>query len=182
MRHQSRETAFKIIYQVDMGKNELETALEHTMENDGLSQTEQAFCQQLVTEVAAHLTEIDEIIQRNTTGWNVERMMSVDRNLLRLAVYEMLFSAHIVPRGAINEALELAKIYGKKESSAFINSVLDKVLKNETKRDDVVTAAALQAMAEESHAEPATETVVIEREITQEEAEAFLGEHKRVLE
>lgn len=183
MRHQSRETAFKIIYQVDMGKNELETALEHTMENDGLSQMEQAFCRQLATEVEAHLVEIDEIIQRNTTGWKVDRMMSVDRNLLRLAVYEMLFSAHIAPQGAINEALEMAKIYGKKESSAFINSVLDKVLKNETKRDNLVTAAAAEAMAEETVTEPLAETVVVvEREITQKEADILLGKNSGVLE
>lgn len=182
MRHQSRETAFKIIYQVDMGKNELETALQHTMENDGLSQTEQAFCQQLATEVETHLTEIDEIIQRNTTGWKVDRMMSVDRNLLRLAVYEMLFSAHIAPQGAINEALEMAKNYGKKESSAFINSVLDKVLKNETKRENVVTAVAMEAMAHQSAKEPLLGTVVVEREITQEEANALLGDNRGALE
>ena len=101
MRHQSRETAFKIIYQIDMGKNDLETALRCTMENDGLTQQEQAFCQELVRAVEEHLIEIDEIIQRNTVGWHVERMMSVDRNLLRMAVYEMLYSAHISPKGAL---------------------------------------------------------------------------------
>lgn len=178
MRHQSRETAFKIIYQIDMGKNDLETALRCTMENDGLTQQEQAFCQELVRAVEEHLIEIDEIIQRNTVGWYVERMMSVDRNLLRMAVYEMLYSAHISPKGAINEVLELAKIYGKQESSAFINSVLDKVLKTEEKRSDLVTEAARAAMAHEptlSQAEPQ----VIEREVTAEEADALL--HGKIL-
>ena len=173
MRHQSRETAFKIIYQIDMGKNDLETASRCTMENDGLTKREQEFCQELVCAVEERLTEIDGIIQRNTVGWHVERMMSVDRNLLRLAVYEMLYSAHISPKGAINEVLELAKIYGKQESSAFINSILDKVLRNEEKRSNLVTEAAREVMAEEpalSQAEPQ----VIEREVTAEEADALL--------
>lgn len=173
MRHQSRETAFKIIYQIDMGKNDMETALRCTMENDGLNQTEQAFCRELVQAVEDNLSEIDEIIQRNTVGWHVERMMSVDRNLLRLAVYEMLFSAHISPKGAINEVLELAKLYGKQESSAFVNSVLDKVLNREDKRADVVTAAAREAMAQEP-ALPQEEPSVIRRDVTAEEADALL--------
>jgi len=104
--------------------------------------------------------------------------MSVDRNLLRLAVYEMLYSAHISPKGAINEVLELAKIYGKQESSAFVNSILDKVLKNEEKRSELVTEAAREVMAEEP-ALPQTEPQVIEREVTAEEADALL--HGKIL-
>ena len=174
MRHQSRETAFKIIYHIDMGKNDLETALQHTMQNDGLNQREQVFCRELVTAVEEHLDEIDAIIQRHTTVWRVERMMSVDRNLLRLAVYEMLYSGHISPKGAINEVLDIAKVYGKKESVGFINSILDKVLKNEEKRDTLVTAAAAAVMADET-AIAREEPVVIEREITAEEAESILN-------
>ena len=60
MKHQSRETAFKVIYQIDMGKNDLETALEHTMDNDGLSMKEQQFCRELATAVQDNLAEIDE--------------------------------------------------------------------------------------------------------------------------
>ena len=111
MRHQSRETAFKIIYQVDMGSVDVETALAHTMEEDGLNQREQAFCRELVLAVESNKADIDAIIQRNVTGWTVGRMMSVDRNLLRLAVYEMLYSGHIAQKGAINEAVEMAKFY-----------------------------------------------------------------------
>ena len=68
MRHQSRETAFKIIYQLDIGKNDLETALQHTMEEDGLNRRERAFCQELVMAVEDKLSEIDQIIERNTTA------------------------------------------------------------------------------------------------------------------
>ena len=174
MRHQSRETAFKIIYQIDIGKNDMATALQHTMNNDGLNEREQVFCRELVTAVEEKLTEIDAIIQKHTTGWKVERMMSVDRNLLRLAVYEMLYSAHISPKGAINEVLDIAKVYGKKESAGFINSILDKVLKNEEKRDNLVTEAAAEVMAQPPTLDQ-TEPAVIEHELSEAEAEVILG-------
>ena len=175
MRHQSRETAFKIIYQVDMGSVDVETALAHTMEEDGLNQREQAFCRELVMAVENNKADIDAIIQRNVTGWTVGRMMSVDRNLLRLAVYEMLYSGHISQKGAINEAVDMAKVYGKKESSGFINSVLDKVMKNEERKDSIVTEAAKEAMEEAPIKEDEKVTMIIEREVTEEEAEAILA-------
>ena len=182
MKHQSRETAFKVIYQIDMGKNDLETALEHTMDNDGLSMKEQQFCRELATAVQDNLAEIDEIIQRNMTGWTVSRLMSVDRSLLRLAVYEMLYCGHIAPKGAIDEAIVLAKLYGQKKSSAFINSVLDKVLINEARRENIVTEAATEVMAEEEGEVKPTATLVVERELTVEEAESILKEHRGAVE
>lgn len=176
MRHQSRESAFKAIYQMDMGDTDVESALEHVVEEDNLSETEAAFCTELVTAVIYRLEQIDIIIQRNMTGWRVNRLMSVDRNLLRLATYEIVFSGHISPEGAINEAVEMAKIYGQEQSSRFINSVLDKIRKNEPKQDNVVSEAAKKAAEEEKPVELITET--IERVLTEEEAEAFLKEHQ----
>lgn len=176
MRHQSRESAFKAIYQMDMGDTDVESALEHVVEEDNLSETEAAFCTELVTAVIYRLEQIDIIIQRNMTGWRVNRLMSVDRNLLRLATYEIVFSGHISPEGAINEAVEMAKIYGQEQSSRFINSVLDKIRKNEPKQDNVVSEAAKKAAEEEKPIELITET--IERVLTEEEAEAFLKEHQ----
>ena len=90
-------------------------------------------------------------------------------------VYEMLYSGHIAQKGAINEAVEMAKIYGKKESSGFINSVLDKVMKNEERKDSIVTEAAKEAMAEAPIKEDEKVTMIIEREVTEEEAEAILA-------
>ena len=87
----------------------------------------------------------------------------------------MLYSGHIAQKGAINEAVEMAKIYGKKESSGFINSVLDKVMKNEERKDSIVTEAAKEAMAEAPIKEDEKVTMIIEREVTEEEAEAILA-------
>ena len=121
MRHQSRETAFKIIYQLDILRFLLGYLPRHNL-RFFLRQSRFLRClcrsrrHQIIPPflmaVEEKLPEIDQIIERNTTGWHVGRMMSVDRNLLRLAVYEMLFSAHISPKGAINEAVDMAKVYG----------------------------------------------------------------------
>ena len=172
MRHQGRESAFKIIYQVDVGKNDIETALQVTMENDGLNKKEQAFCRDLVLAVEAHLEELDTIIQRNTIGWNVDRMMSIDRNLLRLAVYEMIYCGHIMPEGAINEAVEMAKIYGKAESPRFINSILDKVLKKEERKSHHMPECAEELMQQPE--EPWEKPMVVRKEISEQEAETLL--------
>ena len=180
MKRQSRETAFKVIYQIDMGKNDMETALQITMDNDGLNQKEQLFCRQLVLAVEEQLDEIDRMIQRNT----IDRMMSVDRNLLRLAVYEIVYGGHITPEGAINEAVELAKVYGQKRSSAFINSILDKVMKNEEKRNGNMVEAAEDA--EETAVQEidavSAEPVVIMHEISEEEAERLMHANRNEIE
>jgi N utilization substance protein B len=78
--------------------------------------------------VRAHLAEIDELLGRVSRNWRLERMARVDRNLLRLAIFELKFSADVPAKVAINEAIEIAKRYGTAESPAFVNGVLDRCL------------------------------------------------------
>lgn len=126
----AREWAFKIIYQTDLGQSDVCQALENTLGEEALDADTIQLCRELVLGVTAHKKEIDTIVEAHTVGWSLHSMMSVNRNLLRLAVYEMQFSTHISPKGAINEAVELAKVYGEEESAKFINSILDKILKS----------------------------------------------------
>lgn len=87
-----------------------------------------AYAEKLVRGVSAHQEEIDQLIGRISLHWRLERMALVDRNLLRLAAYELLHESDGVPRKvAINEAVELAKTFGTRESSAFVNGILDRV-------------------------------------------------------
>lgn len=81
----------------------------------------------LVEGVAAHQEELDALIRQNSEHWRLERMASVDRNLLRLALYELLHEPAIPAKVVINEAVELAKRYGSEESGAFINGILDRI-------------------------------------------------------
>jgi transcription antitermination protein NusB len=86
-----------------------------------------AYLQELVTGVAAHLEELDALIVRHSEHWRLERMTVVDRNLLRVAIYELLYQPEIPTKVVINEAVELAKRYGSEASGGFINGILDQV-------------------------------------------------------
>jgi len=86
-----------------------------------------AYLQALVEGVAAHLEELDALIARYSEHWRLERMAAADRNLLRLAVYELLYQPGIPPKVVINEAVELAKRYGTEASGAFVNGLLDRI-------------------------------------------------------
>jgi len=85
------------------------------------------FCRELVCGVEEHLVEIDETIGTVSENWSVSRMPLVDRNILRLATYEVLFVDDVPASVAINEAVELAKVFGGEDSSKFVNGVLGKI-------------------------------------------------------
>ena len=87
------------------------------------------FVEQLVSGVMAQLPELDATLQRATEHWSVERMAVVDRNVLRCALYELLFLEQIPAKVTMNEAIEIAKAYGSDESGAFVNGILDRIMK-----------------------------------------------------
>ncbi|HXX42056.1 MAG TPA: transcription antitermination factor NusB [Chthoniobacterales bacterium] len=88
------------------------------------------FAQPLIEGMVAHLPEIDERIRRYCENYNLNRISTVDRNVLRLAIYEMLYRDDIPPVVSINEAIELAKTFGGAESGKFVNGILDRVRKD----------------------------------------------------
>jgi len=91
------------------------------------------FAQPLIEGMVAHLPEIDERIRRYSENYEFHRISPVDRNVLRLAIYEMLYRDDIPPVVSINEAIELAKTFGSGDSGRFVNGILDRV-KNDLKR------------------------------------------------
>ena len=88
------------------------------------------FAEQLVRGTLAHKTEIDSFISDNATNWSINRMAVVDRNILRYAVYELLYEDVIPPKVTINEALDISKKYSTPKSTAFINGILDHIHRN----------------------------------------------------
>ncbi len=90
------------------------------------------FAEEIITGTLANLETIDSTIQSAAENWKLDRMSSVDRNILRFAAYELLFDRTIPPAVTINEAIEIAKAFSTLESSSFINGILDKILKNLT--------------------------------------------------
>lgn len=90
------------------------------------------YARELITQTVVHLPEIDAAISAAAENWVMSRMDCIDRTLLRLAVYEMRYEEHLTPAIAINEAIELAKVFGKADSARFINGVLDQIRRQTT--------------------------------------------------
>jgi len=128
-RRLAREIAFRALFQVDVGKCRTELALRHSLEDFNLEQPEQNFVHQLVEGAENNRSVLDEIIKKYLVKWEIDRLSAVDRNLLRLALYEIIYRPDIPHAVSINEALELAKKYGSSgEAVGFINGVLDRAV------------------------------------------------------
>jgi len=122
-RRTAREKALQALFQIDIGKNDTMEAYKYSLDGN----EEDAYLKQLIFGTIEHLNDIDSIITSNLENWTLDRLGNVDRNLLRLAVYEMKYMADVPHSVAINEAIEIAKQYGDDQSSKFINGVLSKV-------------------------------------------------------
>ncbi len=146
-RTRSREFALQILYQMDMsdasmvdafadfwkdksdlGLNEPE---KDVIETDKKDPEVHGYTEKIVKGVLDGLEKIDPMIERYAENWSMERMAYVDRNILRLAAYEILYCDDIPVKVAINEAVELAKRYGESDSSKFVNGILDHIAKTE---------------------------------------------------
>lgn len=128
-RHTARQRALQALYQIDVAQAEPAQALQaaFSAEDEKLDAKTQEFARALVDGVVSHLADLDALIQKHSLNWRVERMAKIDRNVLRLAAFELRFSNDTPGRVVLNEAVELAKSFGTEESSAFINAILDKV-------------------------------------------------------
>ncbi len=124
----SREIAMKRLYAETVGGTDsIEEALEQT-ERD-MSEENKLFSDRLYDGVHAHLTEIDETIEAHAKDWSIQRIAKVDLSILRIAVYELLYET-AVPEGAtVNEAVELAKLFGGEKSAGFVNGILGAIAK-----------------------------------------------------
>jgi N utilization substance protein B len=140
-RRRARELALQALYGLDFDVCEIDEAVdgmelrasEPASEDEDLkdqvrgNEETRAFAADLVRGVANHREEIDTILSSCSTNWKITRMAMVDRNILRMATYELQFLKDIPPKVTMNEAIEIAKRYSTLESSAFINGILDRV-------------------------------------------------------
>ena len=123
-RRVAREKALQALFQIDMSGIEPEVALTNVLEEEGKMD---AYLEQLVLGFIENKERIDGHIRENLEKWSFDRLAKVDRNILRLGVYELLFVEDVPNKVVINEAVEIAKIFGDDQSSKFINGVLSKV-------------------------------------------------------
>jgi N utilization substance protein B len=126
----ARECALQVLYQLDITKDTPENALESFWSNrkdDGMDAALKEFSAELVKGVAQNREEIDKKIVKYAANWQLKRMAVVDRNIMRLGCFELLYREDIPPKVSINEAVELAKKFSGVESGKFVNAILDKV-------------------------------------------------------
>ena len=127
-RRKSRELAMQALFYMDMNPNgSKETALERFCTNFTLSKKARPFFLKLVNGVLQTKSELDSIIEKFSDHWKIGRMACVDRNIIRIAVYELLYCRDIPSKVSINEAVDIGKKFGTEESGAFINGILDSI-------------------------------------------------------
>jgi transcription antitermination factor NusB len=127
-RTQSRELALQLLYQIDLRGDEIKEDVEAALAPaEGGDPEVLEFARDLVQGVQARRPEIDAHIEAVARNWQIRRMAAIDRNILRLATYELLWREDVPPLVTLNEAIELAKKFSTKNSGPFVNGILDNV-------------------------------------------------------
>lgn len=132
MRRQSRELALQLLFQLEFDKDfQLKPTLSRFVTNFDIAKDTVDYSEPLLSGIITNMQEIDAVIQAASPHWKVPRMGTVDRNVIRIAVYELMFKTdEIPPKVAINEAIELGKKFGNTDSASFINGVLDQIARS----------------------------------------------------
>lgn len=126
-RRQAREAALQALYQVDVGGDDPGKALNDISDLTGISPDDLEFMKDLVYGSLQHMKDIDRIISALSKDWNIDRLARVDHNIMRIAAYEILYRDDIPFGVTVNEAVELAKTFGGKDSGKFVNGILAQV-------------------------------------------------------
>ncbi len=135
-RHFSRILAFQSLFEWDFNgrKEDLKKVIKNNLDNSGSKNLEADFVYELAEGVAKNLEKLDETIKKTAAEWPIEQIAPVDRNVLRLGIYELVFLKEVPPKVAINEAVELAKSFGGDASGKFINGVLGTLYQEKDKK------------------------------------------------
>ncbi|MEX0800133.1 MAG: transcription antitermination factor NusB [Dehalococcoidia bacterium] len=133
-RRKAREAALKTLFEADFSGHSPDEALDRQLEDAPLPEDAAEFARHLVHGVLENRDQLDELIRKAAPAWPLEQVAAVDRNILRLAIYEIVLDNRVPMRAAINEAVELAKSFGGEASPKFVNGVLGSVATTGTRR------------------------------------------------
>ena len=128
IRRQARICALQALYELDTTHHQAGDVIRYRLEEQPLPPEGEAFLRQLVSSVLRHREALDALIQKHAPAWPVEQIAIIDRNILRLALVELSPAIGTPPKVAINEAVDLAKLFGSDNSSRFVNGVLGAVM------------------------------------------------------
>ena len=124
IRHKARIIALQALFEADESGHDPQASLNWLAEEQALPETAISYAQELISGVLDNKDQIDSLIRAHAPNWPVEQLSAIDRNILRLAILEILIENKVPLKAAINEAVELAKTFGSYNSSRFINGVL----------------------------------------------------------
>ena len=135
-RRKSREFALQVLYQLNITKQDPNKTLAQFQDHFSGTEARDDFMERLVLGVLEHCQEIDQLIEKYSENWRLDRMNIIDRAILRMATFELLFCEEIPPKATLNEAIELGKRFGSEDSGSFINGILDRI-QNEVVRKPI---------------------------------------------
>lgn len=135
-RRKSRESALQVLYQWDIEQHDDQKGSAHIKEHSLVKEGKDPFLEQIIQGVLDHCQEIDHLIDRYSENWRLDRITPIDRTILRMAIFELLFCEDIPPKVTLNEAVDLGKRYGSEHSGSFINGILDRIL-NEVVKEPI---------------------------------------------
>ncbi|MDM8528123.1 transcription antitermination factor NusB [Anaerolineales bacterium HSG24] len=138
-RRRARAVTLQALYELDYVDHAIETTLTSLVEQFPLPEAAEEFAWSLATGIHSQRDYLDDIVKTLATEWPITQLAAVDRNVLRIAVYEFLFKPEIPPKVTINEAVELAKMFGGESSPRFVNGVLGSLLSHEEIKSEKIS-------------------------------------------
>lgn len=143
-RRASRETAMKLLYQLEIQKDDKSEQIDMALEDENLTDNDKKYIRSVIDGVNENTTLIDSIIEKNSMGWKISRFSKIDLSILRISIYEILYRDDIPFSVSVNEAVELAKRYSNEDSGAFVNGLLAKVTKSDINAEVSNSESALK--------------------------------------
>ena len=126
-RSKSREFAVQALYQLNITKQDVNVVLAQFQERSLPGGEADEFLRRLVLGVLENLPQLDRLIEQYSENWRLDRINTIDRNILRVALFELLYCEEIPPKVTLNEAIDLGKRFGSEDSGSFINGILDRI-------------------------------------------------------
>jgi N utilization substance protein B len=133
-RRKSRELVLKVLYQLAITNQDPQQAIARLQKHFSENEEKDDFSERIVLGVLEHCGEIDRLIEQCSENWRLDRMTIIDRAILRMATFELLYCEEIPPKVALNEAIDLGKRFGSEDSGSFINGILDQILKEASRK------------------------------------------------
>jgi N utilization substance protein B len=133
-RREARKVVLKALYRIEATGSTPEEAYSDICMNWSSSSFDEVYAQRLLKEITTNAQHIDAILKNIVKNWDIERIAIIDRNILRIAICEMLYFGDIPPKVSMDEAIEIAKIYSTADSGKFVNGILDRVVKRKKQR------------------------------------------------